>query len=333
MIIPFRIVICFSFAATMCAPMRPAEAQTSVPPELQSYYDANQAEIKPLITTAENAGSPVEERARAFERLIVGYPRASLDTAIKLTGDENLGLAVGATTFLSSVVVMMNHGPTLDSHDAHGGDQSIAKAIASLRKAALDPRQPVREVAAASLTSLNDETTLKLIQSSYFEKKISDVEALQYITLSRPDLGADYVATFLDKSSVKAQSEAISYLSSNEQYRAKIKNYLFNEAAPVEIRAAAAKGLARNDPSFGTYAPSLVANSKLPSPVFNSLVSEMSGNLSTDVVKNVLSQAIQAKPDRYKFDTLMNSITRYESVRPELDTGSLQNSLRKLNPT
>jgi hypothetical protein len=329
----WKIAICFSFATALCSPMGGVRGQTSVPPELQSYYEANQAVIKPLIATAENKGSPVEERARAFEQLSVGYPRAALDTAIKLAGDENLALAIGATTFLSSVVVMMNHGPTLDSHDAHGGDQSVTKAVASLRKAALDPRQSVREIAAASLTSLNDEPTLKSIQSSYKEKKISDVEALQYITLATPELGAEYVASFLDKSSVKAQSEAISYLSSSEQYRAKIKNYLFNEGAPVEIRAAAAKGLARNDPAFGAYAPSLVANSKLPSPVFNSLVSEMSGNLSTEVVKNVLSQAIQAKPDKYKFDTLMNSITRYESVRPELDTGSLQNSLRKLNPT
>jgi hypothetical protein len=331
--IPVRIAVYFAVVAAVCTPLKQAKGQTSVPPELQSYYEANQSVIKPLIATAENVGSPIEERLRAFEQLCVGYPRVALDTAIKLSRDQNLALAVGATNFLSSVVVMMNHGPTLDSHDAHGGDNSIARAVASLREATLDPRQAVREIAAASLTSLNDEPTLKSIQSSYNKKKISDVEALQYITLAKPEIGADYVANFLDKSSVKAQSEAISYLSSNEQYRAKIKNYLFNEGAPVEIRAAAAKGLARNDPAFGNYAPSLVANSKLPSAVFNSLVSEMSGNLSAEVVKNVLSQAIQAKPDKYKFDTLMNSITRYESVRPELDTGSLQNSLRKLNPT
>jgi hypothetical protein len=329
----WRMAICLSAASALCSPTASLRAQNAVPAELQGYYEANQSLIDRIRGVAEDSSRPVEERQKAFENLRIGFPRAALDTAIKLSSSDSSPLAVDATTFLASVVVMMNHGPTLDSHDAHDGDQSVAKAVAGLRKASSDRRQEVREIGAASLASLNDEPTLKMVQSSYKERKISDVEALQYITLAKPDVGAGYAADFLDKSSTKAQSEAISYLSANEQYRGKIKGYLLNENAPVEIRAAAAKGLARNDPAFGAYAPGLVANSKLPSPVFSGLVSEMSGKLSADVVENVLSKAIQGRPDKTKLDTLKDSIIRYEAVRPELDTGALQNSIKRLNPT
>jgi HEAT repeat protein len=333
-----KIAVGFSVAASaLCAPLSLASGQTAIPADLQRYYDENQEAIKPLIAIIGDKKAPAEKRLAAFDQLRVGYPRAALDPAIALVNDENVELATTAVTFLSSIVVMMNHGPGL-ANAHHGGDDSIAKAVDALRKAIQDQRQPVREIAAASLASLNDETALKSVQASFAAKKISDVEALQYITLAKPEIGAGYVAGFLDKSSLKAQSQAISYLSSSAEYRGRIKKYLLNEAAPVEIRAAAAKGLARNDPQFGNYAAALVANSKLPSPVFDNLVSEMGRDVPASDMKNVLTNAIKAQsekgtPDALRIETLKDSITRYEAVRPELDSAPLQNSLRTLGRT
>jgi hypothetical protein len=327
------IAICASAVASLAVLAQSAAGQTVVPAELQEYYDSNAAAIKDIIATAEDPKAPIDARRTAFERLRIGYPRAALDPAIKLSTDENLVLAVDGTTFLSSAVVMMNHGATLDSHDAHSGDQSVPRAVAALRKSSLDARSEVREIAAASLASLSDETTLKALELSYKNRKVSDIEVLRYITLAKPSVGAEYAAAFLGSGSVKAQSEAISYLSSSEQYHGKIKGYLLDEKEPVEIRAAAAKGLARNDPAFGSYAPALVANSKLPAPVFSGLVSEMSPKLSSTVVKDVLSKALQAPLDRTKYDTMSKSIILYESLRPEIDVGPLQGSLKRLNPT
>lgn len=327
------IAIYLSATASLAALVPPAAGQTAVPAELQEYYDSNAVAIKESIATAQDPRAPIDARRTAFERLRIGYPRAALEPAVKLSTDENLALAVDATTFLASAVVMMNHGATLDSHDAHSDDQSVPKAVTALRKSSLDPRPEVREIAAASLTSLNDEPTLKALQLSYKNKKVSDVEALRYITLAKPSVGAEYAAPFLGNGSVKAQSEAISYLSSSDQYRGKIKGYLLDEKEPVEIRAAAAKGLARNDPAFGSYAPALVANSKLPAPVFNGLVSEMSPKLSSKVVKDVLSKALEAPLDKTKYDAMSKSIDLYEALRPEIDVGPLQGSLKRLNPT
>lgn len=325
--------IIFSTATPLALLAQPAGGQTAIPTELQSYYESNGSAIKDAVAIAEDPKAPVDARQKAFERLRIGYPRAALDPAVRLSTDENLSLAIDGTTFLSSVVVMMNHGGTLDSHNAHSDDKSVPEAVAALRRSSLDSRQEVREIAAASLASLNDEPTLKALQLSFKKSNVSDVEALRYITLANPSVGAEYAATFLDDGSVKAKSEAISYLSSSEQYRAKIKGYLFNEAQPVEIRAAAAKGLARNDPTFGTYAPALVANSKLPEPVFTGLVSEMSTSLSSKVVTDVLSKALEAPLDKSKYDAMSKSIIRYEALRPEIDVGPLQGSLRRLNPT
>jgi hypothetical protein len=327
------IAICFSTTASLAALTQPATGQTSVPTELQSYYENNASAIKDLVAAAEDPKAAVDVRQKAFERLRIGYPRVALDTAVKLSTDENLALALDGTTFLSSAVVMMNHGPTLDSHDIHSGDPSVPKAVAALRRSSLDSRQEVREIAAASLASLNDEPTLKALQQSYKKNKVSDVEALRYITLAKPSVGAEYAATFLADASVKAKSEAISYLSSTEQYRGKIKGYLLNEKEAVEIRAAAAKALARNDPTFGNYAPALVSNSKLPAPVFSGLVSEMSASLSSKVVTDVLSKALQAPLDKFKYDAMSKSIIRYEALRPEIDVTPLQGSLKRLNPT
>lgn len=308
-----------------------ALSQTA-PDELNAYYSKNGDTIKVLIQTAENPTKAVEERRKSFTQLYVAYPRAALDTAIKLSTDDDLTMAVDGVTFLSSIVVMMNHGPSLDTHD-HSGDQSIVKAVTALRKSSVDSRQPVREVAAASLSSLNDEPTLKELQKSVRDRKVTDVEALRYITLASPSVGADYVAGFLDEGTTKARSEAISYLSSAAQYRTQIKGYLLNDKAPVEVRSAAAKGLARNDPAFGSYAPAIVADPKLPTAVFDGLVSEMGTNLSDGVVKNVLSKALDSPLDRKKIDTLSKSLNRYEAIRPDIDIAPLQGSLKRLNPT
>lgn len=330
---PCRLAKLIALSASLAFSATTTVAQTSVPAELKNYYEQNSAGIAASISIAEDRKQSTKARLDAFDALRIAYPRAALDTAIKLSKDDVAEIAIEATTFLTSILVMMNHGPTLDSHDHGSNDQSVAKTVAALRKTLNDPRQNVREVAAASLASLNDEPTLKALENAFKAHKVSDVEALRYITLAKPTVAAEYVAPFLNSGSIKAKSEAVSYLSSVEQYRNVVKGYLVNTNTPIEIRAAAAKGLARHDPKFGSYAPALVMNPKLPSAVFNSLVSEMSNQLPPRDVQNVLNKAVQSPLDQNKFEAVSKSINRYEAVRPDIDLGSVAGSLKRLNPT
>jgi hypothetical protein len=325
-----------------------AEKLLAAPDALQTLYMQNAAEIDAIIKAVFDKSLPVDKRVDAFQTLRINYPRAALDPAVKLVVDEQTPLALEGVQFLSAAIVMMNHAtapipnrtvgsaPERVDHDQlHAGDKTISKALAALRLALRDGRLEIREVAAASLASFNDESGLKILQQAYQSKKIPDTEAVKYFTLARPSTGARYVEEILEGGSVAAQSEAISYLSPLDKYQGRIReNYLINEKAPLPLRVAAAKALSKNDVKFGSYAPKLVSNPELPTQVFDGLVSDVNLNprLEEKTVQEIFSKAIASKPNTEKTLSLSKSLERLEASRPELDVSGLQTSLRRYSP-
>jgi hypothetical protein len=309
-------------------------AQTPIPDELKQLYAENSSFISDQIKIAEDVGQPAAKRIDAFELLRSRFPRAALDPAVKLASDPNADVAVEGVAYLSSVVVMMNHGPSLDSHGDHGSNDPIMRAVNALRTAVSDDRREVREVAAASLASLNDEPAIKTVKQSVDQGRMQDTEALRYMTLSKQSVAAPYVADFLGSGSTAAQSEAISYLGTSPEYRVMIRDsYLKNQSAPVELRTAAASVLAKTDPEIGTYAPGLVADPSLPTAVFNGLISNIDTKQSPSVIERVFKEAAESQAgtkDTAKTASIVNSLERVQSLRPDLKLDSISASVRSL---
>jgi hypothetical protein len=326
----------FSAVASLAAIPGYGQAQNDImPSEVKAYYDANTSLISTNKLVAEDITKPAAERLKAFQTLSVRFPFATLDTAIKLAADSNLDLALEGVNFLSSAVVMMNHGPSMESHDKHAVNDPVARALGALRVSMQDRRPEIRDIASASLTSLNDEQSLKWLTRAYEKGVISDTEAVRYMTLAKPSVASPYIAPFLEKGSVEAQTQVISYLGATEQYRKKIlDDYLLNPAAQIELRAVAAKTLAKSDPAFGSYATALIGDPKLPAPVYAALVSDINPNLPPKVISDIFGKAAKSQlknKDPAKASALNDSVKRYEALRPDVNLEAYQAPLRRLN--
>jgi hypothetical protein len=311
-----------------------ADAQVPLPDDLVSLYSENAPFIRSQISIAEDRAQPAGRRIDAFDLISVRFPRAALDPAIRLATDASTEVAADALRFLSAVVVM--HGPS----PAATADDPAAKAIGALRRAVTDERQQIREIAAVALSSSNDESTIATLKQAYDGGKISESEAIRYMTLAKTSVAGKYVADFLENgnASLNSKSEAIAYLGTNSDYRAKIRDsYLQNNSAPVELRSAAAQVLAKSDPAFGSYAAALVADPSLPTPVFTGVVNNLNARLPAAVVQEVLTKAVESQvnnqsKDSAKTEALSNSVKRVQALRPDVRFDGISAAMRALEP-
>ena len=295
-------------------------AQTAqVPEELRDFYASNAGLLSDLVRTATDTGRPVADRLAAFRRVRLSFSHAALDPALLLVADENAALAVEAARFLAAQITMMNHGAA-SGHDHQAADDPVARAREALRHALSDRRQEVRSIAATTLASMGDQVALERLSEAYQKGQIKDGEAVSYLTLAEAGVGASYVEKVLQNGSVAARSEAISYLAPLPQYRTRIRDqYLLDDKSNTDLRATAARVLAKSDPQFGTYAFTLTSEPNLPIPVFESIV--------TGVV-----QQGGAALDRGRIDALSKTVDRFQAARPGADLDSLKIQLRTLRP-
>jgi hypothetical protein len=309
-----------------------ADAQAPLPDDLANFYSENAPFIGSQISIAEDRALPADRRTNAFDLISVRFPRAALDPAIRLATDTSTEVAADALRFLSAAVVMHGASP------AANADDPAAKAIGALRRAVMDERQQIRGIAAVALSSLNDEPTIAAVKQAYDGGKISESEAIRYMTLARTSVAGKYVADFLENAnaSLNSKSEAIAYLGSSTDYRAKIRDsYLQNSSAPVALRSAAAQVLARSDPAFGSYAAALVADPSLPTPVFTGVVSNISAKLPPSVVQDILTKAAESQANGQtknaaKTEAVLNSVKRVQTLRPDGMFDGLSAAVRAL---
>jgi hypothetical protein len=312
-------------AAMAALPICDLSAQTlpasidKVPPELRDVYSQNAAVINALVQTATGTGRSVSERLDAFQQLRLSYPYLVTDVAVTLTKDDNTQLALAGTQALATRVVMMNHSePPGGNHGHTAPGDPLAAVLEALRQRLEDNRLEVRAVAAAALTSLNDQAALSKIASLYEGGRLNDQEAVRYFTLARPSAAAGYVEKVLEKGSNAAQSEALTYLAPLPDYRGKIRDqYFLNKQRTEEIRATAARVLAKSDPLFSTYALQVTQDPSAPA----------------EVVKNIYSGVLSKNAevfDRTQLESFENSVKRSEALRPEVDFGPLRQQLRDI---
>jgi hypothetical protein len=276
------------------------------------------------VTTASDESKSAPERLEAFRQLRLRFPHAASEPAIKLLKDKDVNIAAAAARYLAAQVTMMNHATAplpVPSGHVHGSDVSdpVARALDALRGALTDPREDVRALASTTLASLGDQASLERLAALYDKGQIKDTEAVHYFTLAASDAGAPYVEKVLSSGSVPAKAEAISYLAPLDGYRTQIRNeYLLNDTSNVELRATAARVLAKSDPDFGTYALTLISDPKLPTPVFKNIVSGVATKA------NGLDQG--------RIDALTKTIDRFQAGRPDADLGQLRGQIQSLKP-
>ena len=240
--------------------------------ELAAFYDANAEAVKALNEKVRVGET--EDRLRALEELQLAYPDAALSAALELTLDEDKAVAKAAAQLLAESIVMTDH--IMIGTMPAGGEEIMARNEAArnaLRRVLSDPDEGVRRVSSGILASLSDETALKAISESAENGLISEVEAINYFGLARPEVGAAFIAPYLDGSS-EAQQSAVSYLGALPDYQAKIrKEVLLNGEVEEGVRVVAADVLSQYDPDFGSYALALTSNPSIPPSLYTTVMS------------------------------------------------------------
>jgi hypothetical protein len=294
------------------------EYAVRVPAELLPAYKASEPEIRRLTAVALDKAKTDEDRMRAFAQLRLSFPHAALEPAIKLSKDPATAVAVQATRHLASVVVMMRHGA---GHSAqHDKQDAVALATEALRQLLLDDRKAVREIAATSLTSMNDPAALDTISKAAESGKLASAEAVRYLTLSKTQVGAPYVEKILasEKGSDTAKVEAVGYLAPLPAYKATIRDkYLLKDEVPSVIRAKAASSLASSDAEFMTYGGPLAQNPKIPPEVIQGIFKGL-------VEKGAVSR------DKAQLDLIRTEMVRAEVSRPDADLSTYKGQLDRL---
>jgi hypothetical protein len=298
----------------------PAQTQIPVPDNQASYYGQNRQLIDQLTRAAADPANG--RRLVAFEQLTAQFPLAAVETARTLIKDSNLEVAKAAASFLAGTLAMADHAksPT-GSGSGHIHPPSAGEEIArtALREAVDDTRPEIRTIAASLLATIGDSAGLNQIASSTESGRIKEEDAVSYYALGPARTNSSYIARYLEKGSVAAQSRAVSYLAKEPEHQQYIRNKIFlNEGTPSEIRAAAATALSRSDPQFNSYALTVIADPKVPTDVYTAVMS--------DVIKKTPAS------DESKIRSVQQSIENFAKERPGVDLGGLKQQLQLKAP-
>jgi hypothetical protein len=296
-----------------------------VEPELLSpanpraaFYRENAAKIDALRAVAIDASALAADRLAKLEQLQLQYRYAAVPTAALLVSDPQLEIAELAAKILTRAVVMSDH-----PHPDHTDSVSLAMqqhgpAREALRKAVLDPRPSVRDIAVSSLASLSDKQTLELIDRGVQQNLYSPVQAVNYHGLANPDIAAEHIVAYLSGPNVGAQAAAVSYLGANPQYQPLIKQrFLDSDTAQDVVRVAAANTLGRFDPQFPNYAETTLQDKSLSPAAFET------------VAKNYFAR-IDDRSKAVKVFAIEDLVQKYVNVNPNADLSDLQRQIQGL---
>lgn len=247
-------------------------------PDISSHYRANSNSIVALRDAVLNEIDG-EVRLQAFRHLVTRYPLAGLPMAVELVADGYAPLAVLATRFLASQATMSDH--TMSGHTMSVGldmppsvtDMVRVHTIArqGLLTALDDERPDVWSEAAATLASLSDERALRKIVEGAKSGSYPANEAINYLALSRQEVGSPYIEDFLGPDEPGVEASAVAYLMDDQSYQSRmISEYLLNPEASATARTAAAQTLAVSDPEqFQYYATAILADPATSAPVYD----------------------------------------------------------------
>ena len=317
----FLFVICALLASTLpataqnlVAPFKPAEGTSAA-----AFYEANKEHIKNLGDQARSGTTT--ERLNALDALANAYPDAALSLATTLVKTEDEAVAQAAARLLAESIVMTDH--SMQGGAMMPGMQNImqrAEAVRKvLREVILDARHAVRDVAAASLASMSDKAALDKIDEGVKANIYSIVEAINYYGLARQNIGASYIAPYIDSENQSDGIAAISYLASNPQYQGIIADkVLLNKDANEKTRLKAADVLSRYDKNFTSYALVTTAN-----PAENP-------ELYGAIIKGYLDNATRNKSlTKERGEALNEALGSYLKTKPNL-TPEVEGSLKSL---
>ena len=311
----------------------PAVTQAVIEPEILAHpdpiiaerYRNGEATIEALRAIALDVQRPSGDRVGALQRLADEFFDAALTPSAELVTDPDTPVALVAARLLADATVMSDHGPV---HEQATDIPPFLRLMywkhetgrEGLRRALNDARPEVRDIAASSLASLSDPAALQQIVEGVEANTYSDAEAVNYLGLADPELGAPLMQQLLVNGTPQAQASAVTYLGSNPEYQPMVReDYLFNADAPIEVRSAAAASLGQYDASFPTYATTLTADPTLPAvlyaKVLEGYIDQTGDNLQADEA-SALKQAVE----------------NYTKLRPDTDfSGVLErlNSVRQ----
>ena len=273
--------------------------------EAAQFYQENAGIIRELLQQV--SSGPTNSRLQALDALAIAYPDAALSVSTTLINDEDKEVAREAARLLADSIVMEGHPTAQDPAMPPGGNLAMRRSEtvkAALRTALKDPDDELRRIAAGVLSSLGDTAALDIIRENAQEGRVSEVEAINYFGLARPEIGAPYIAPYLAEPSIDAQRAAVSYLGALPDYQDEIRtNILLNSAAGEASRVTAAEVLSKYDQRFSDYALAVAANPELPPSVYTTIVGAYAREAFEDRTLTreqiqALSAAVQAYTSR-----------------------------------
>jgi hypothetical protein len=282
------------------------------------FYQENAARIDALRAAVVNPSTPAADRFSGLQQLQLQYRYAAVPTAAALISDPQLEIAELAAKILANALVMSDHPQTGHTDAVSLGMQQHGPAREALRKAVVDPRPSVRDIAASLLTSISDKQTLELIDRGVQQGLYSPVQAVNYHGLANSDISAEHIAPYLTGPNVNAQVAAVSYLGANPQYQPMIKERFLDAAtAPDAARTAAASTLSRYDQRFSAYAETTLQNRSLPPAAFEV------------IAKNYVAKASE-RSTAAKIQTVEGLLQGYLQSNPAADLSGLQRQIQIL---
>ena len=240
-------------------------------PRIVALYEANEAEVGALRSRVADSADP-DDRASAFEEIVLRFPLAAEITARQYVTDESERIALMAIQVLKGATVMSDHmmpftGQALSPRVTYMLEKH-ARSREALRPAVSDSRPRVRREAVGFLASLSDEATLKSITADE-ANLYSDVESANLYTLADAESGQRYLERFIGYGSIDAQRTAVGYLGAIPSYQDKIRIECFlNPDAPVEVRVEAAHALSVYDSEFPEYALDVTSEAEVDPRLF-----------------------------------------------------------------
>jgi hypothetical protein len=248
-------------------------------PRVRAYYQKYEGEIARLRSIAENGDSPVAERTRAFQELILSFKDVAFLSAAKLVKDRSTPIARQAVEVLSSAIGMGSHADATKDHqeqasmasDYVGKQENVARQ--ALREAIKDPRPEVGSPARQALLPLSDEAAIASVKEAVKSGALPGPEGVRLCAQAASDRGRGCVLDFLSEGSPETKAAAVNVLGSIPHYRPLVRDKIYlASAADPKLRAAAANVLAHYDPAFLTYGLTVAVDPKVPAEVYAAAV-------------------------------------------------------------
>ncbi len=303
-------------------------------PEIGEYYRSNEKDILRLTRQVKDSSLGEERRIGAFEQLHKSYSDPAIALAASLVTDDVEAVASKASRILANAGVMMSHKmpSDVDRSTLPSAIRHLMKrnhlVLKALREAVADPRKGVREPAARVLAGQSDEIGLRNIADAKNKGVYSDQEHVRLLSLGSPESCAPYLAPYMRNDDEDVRRTAIECLGTLPQYQGQIRDsYLFNDAAPMALRIAAAESLPNVD-----FLP-LIASADTPGPLH---AAAMKNYLRTEGRElpdaQLLNVLRMVKNFPYESDAVRDSvIDRINALRKtkQGNTGNVPESLAK----